>query len=67
VHDLRGIPAEFLDPGALRRQIIRFVADGDRADGGVFEGNREFGAERVTSSSHGIHAVPGGPVGKMQG
>ena len=47
VHDLRGIPAEFLDPGALRRQIIRFVADGDRADGGVVGGNREFGAERA--------------------
>jgi len=47
VHDLGGVPAEFPDPGALRRQVIRLVADGDRADGGVPGGNREFGAERV--------------------
>jgi len=52
VHDLGGVPAEFPDPGALRRQVILLVADGDRADGdradgGVLGGNREFGAERV--------------------
>jgi hypothetical protein len=52
MHDICSIAAEFLDPGALRRQVIGSVPDRDGAYRVKLPGHSEFSPERVQVLGH---------------